>query len=56
MKVRASTNARLREVWLVVGCICFLIAILADAGIVNVAKADWQDVGLFFGFLAFLFK
>ncbi len=42
--------------WLVlVACICFAVAVLTAAGIVDFgSKIDWTDLGLFFGFLSFL--
>jgi hypothetical protein len=38
-----------------VACICFAIAVLVGTGIVTTNKIDWTDLGLFFGFLSFLF-
>jgi hypothetical protein len=39
-----------------VACICFAIAVLEAAGIVKIEKVDMTDLGLFFGFLAFLVR
>jgi hypothetical protein len=36
-------------------CVCFALAALTAAGIVSVGKVSWTDLGLFFGFLSFLF-
>ncbi len=41
---------------IVVACICFAIAVLTTAGILSIGnKIDWTNLGLFFGFLAFIF-
>ena len=43
-------------VLIVVACICFAIAVLTTAGVLSVgSKIDWTALGLFFGFLAFIF-
>lgn len=36
-------------------CVCFAIGVLSSAGVVPIEKVDWTDLGLFFGFLSFLF-
>ena len=37
-------------------CVCFAIAVLTVYGTLSIgSKIDWTDLGLFFGFLAFLF-
>jgi hypothetical protein len=36
--------------------VCFGIAVLTFAGVVSVAKVDWTDLGLLFGFLAVLVR
>jgi hypothetical protein len=38
-----------------VACICFAIAVLTVAGVLSIGKIDWTDLGLFFGFLSFIF-
>jgi len=43
-----------RSILLLIACICFAIAVLADAGFVSVNKGGWTDLGLFFGFVSFL--
>ena len=41
---------------ILVACICFAIAVLRAAGIIAIdTKIDWTDLGLFFGFLSFIF-
>jgi hypothetical protein len=36
-------------------CVCFAIAVLEAAGILSLnLKIEWTDLGLFFGFLAYL--
>ena len=41
---------------IIVACICFAIAALISAGTISLdSKINWPDVGLFFGFLAFIF-
>jgi hypothetical protein len=44
-----------RSILVLVACICFAIAVLAGAGIVDTGKISWTDLGLFFGFLSFIF-
>jgi hypothetical protein len=45
-----------KSILIIVACICFAIAVLTFAGILSIGdKIDWQDLGLFFGFLAFIF-
>jgi uncharacterized membrane protein (Fun14 family) len=40
---------------IVVAVICFAVAVVTHSGIVTVdTKIDWTDLGLFFGFLAFI--
>jgi hypothetical protein len=41
---------------IIVACICFAIAVLTTYGTITLdAKINWTDLGLFFGFLAFIF-
>jgi hypothetical protein len=41
---------------ILVACICFAIAVLTTAGILSIGnKIDWTNLGLFFGFLSFIF-
>jgi hypothetical protein len=51
-----ETPMKANQLILIVACVCFAIAVLTTAGIVKVEKVDWTDLGLFFGFLAFLIK
>jgi hypothetical protein len=44
-----------KSLLVVVACICFAIAVLTAAGVVSIQKISWTDLGLFFGFLSFLF-
>jgi hypothetical protein len=45
-----------KSMLIIVACICFAIAVLTTAGILSIgSKIDWTDLGLFFGFLAFIF-
>jgi hypothetical protein len=44
-----------KSLLVVAACICFAIAVLTAAGIVTTEKISWTDLGLFFGFLSFLF-
>lgn len=46
-----SNRARL----LVLACICFAIAALVSIGSIDTGRIPWTDIGLFFGFLAFLY-
>jgi hypothetical protein len=43
-----------KSLLIIVACICFAIAVLTVAGIVSIARIDWTDLGLFFGFLSFI--
>ncbi len=53
---RNSMFGNPKYVLIVVACICFAIAVLTTAGILSIgSKIDWEDLGLFFGFLAFIF-
>ena len=45
-----------RSILILVACICFAIAVITTAGIISIdAKINWTDLGLFFGFLSFIF-
>ncbi|MGA3058066.1 MAG: hypothetical protein ABSE70_08565 [Candidatus Limnocylindrales bacterium] len=45
-----------KSLFIIVACICFAIAVVTHAQIVTLdTKIDWTDLGLLFGFLAFLF-
>lgn len=44
-----------RSILVLIACICFAIAVLSGAGLFSVDRVDWTDLGLFFGFLSFLF-
>ena len=44
-----------RSILILVACICFALAVLSAAGVISIEKVSWTDLGLFFGFLAFLF-
>jgi hypothetical protein len=45
-----------KSILVVVACICFAIAVVTHGGWVTLdAKIDWTDLGLFFGFLSFIF-
>jgi type IV secretory pathway component VirB8 len=44
-----------KSILILVACICFAIAVLTAAGVVSLGKISWTDLGLFFGFLSFLF-
>ena len=45
-----------KSLLILIACICFAIAVLTTAGILSLGgKIDWTDLGLFFGFLAFIF-
>ena len=51
--VRYST----RNILLVLACICFLIAVVIHLDVVTLdTKIDWTNLGLLFGFGAFLAK
>lgn len=44
-----------KKILLVIAVICFLIATVISTGVINIdAKISWVDLGLFFGFLSFL--
>ena len=44
-----------KSLLVLVACVCFAIAVLTAADIVSIGKIDWTALGLFFGFLSFLF-
>ena len=45
-----------KSLLILIACICFAIAVLTTAGVLSLGgKIDWTDLGLFFGFLAFIF-
>ena len=45
-----------KSLLILIACICFAIAGLTTAGILSLGgKIDWTDLGLFFGFLSFIF-
>jgi hypothetical protein len=45
-----------RALLILVACICFAVAVLTTAGILSIgSKIDWTNLGLFFGFLSFIF-
>jgi hypothetical protein len=45
-----------KSILIIVACICFAIAVVTAAGILSIdTKIEWTDLGLFFGFLAFIF-
>lgn len=45
-----------KAILILIAVICFAIAVVIKAGVLTVdAKIDWTDLGLFFGFLSFLF-
>jgi hypothetical protein len=44
-----------KSILVLVACICFAIAVLTTAGVLSLGKISWTDLGLFFGFLSFLF-
>ena len=40
---------------IIVACVCFAIGVLVSYGTVTLdAKVNWTDLGLFFGFLSFI--
>ena len=44
-----------KSLLIIVACVCFAIAVLTVAGILSIgSKIDWNDLGLFFGFLSFI--
>ena len=51
-----STNFKSnKSILILVAVICFAVGVLSTAGVVTIDKVNWTDLGLFFGFLAFLF-
>ena len=46
-----SIRARL----LLVACVCFAISALVSIGSIDTGRIPWTDIGLFFGFLSFLY-
>lgn len=48
---------RTPKFWLVAAaCVCFAIAVLTAAGILTIdSKISWTNLGLFFGFLSYIF-
>jgi hypothetical protein len=42
-----------KSLLILVACICFAVAVLTTAGL-STGRIDWTDLGLFFGFLAFI--
>jgi len=44
-----------KSILVLVACICFAVAVLTTAGVLSLGKISWTDLGLFFGFLSFLF-
>ena len=45
-----------KSILVLVACICFAIAVVTHGGWVTLdTKIDWTDLGLFFGFLSFIF-
>ena len=44
-----------RSMLILVACSCFAIGVLTATGIVTTDKIAWTDLGLFFGFLSFLY-
>ncbi len=46
-----------KNILLLAACICFLVAVILRLDIITIdTKIDWTDLGLLFGFGAFLFK
>ena len=44
-----------KSLLIIAACVCFAIAVITAAGIISVdAKISWTNLGLFFGFLSFL--
>jgi hypothetical protein len=53
---RNSMFSNPKSILIIVACICFAIAVLTTAGMLSISdKINWTDLGLFFGFLAFIF-
>jgi hypothetical protein len=50
---RSLNNSK--SILILVACICFAIGVLNTLGVVSTDKINWADLGLFFGFLAFIF-
>jgi len=44
-----------KSLLILVACICFALAVLTTAAILSIGKIDWTNLGLFFGFLSFIF-
>jgi hypothetical protein len=44
-----------KSLLIIVACICFALAVLTTAGVTSIGKIDWTNLGLFFGFLSFIF-
>ena len=44
-----------KSIFVLVALICFALGVLNAAGILTVSGISWTDLGLFFGFLSFLF-
>jgi preprotein translocase subunit SecE len=44
-----------KSILILVAVICFAIGVLDTLGVDLTDKINWTDLGLFFGFLAFLF-
>ena len=45
----------IRNRLLLVACICFAISALVSIGSIDTGRIPWTDIGLFFGFAAFLY-
>jgi hypothetical protein len=44
-----------RQRLLAVACVCLAISALVSIGSVDTGRIPWTDIGLFFGFAAFLY-
>ena len=44
------------SILVIAACVCFLIAVLIGAGVVRTDNIAWTDLGLLFGFGAFLVR
>ena len=44
-----------KSILILIACICFAIAALVTAGVLNTDKINWIAIGLFFGFAAEIF-
>jgi hypothetical protein len=42
------------SILVIAACICFFIAVLIGAGVVHTNNIAWTDLGLLFGFAAFI--